>query len=103
MSHTSNISKLSGHNFEEVIRLSTENLNVGYNKTVDKETRVREKSNEESSATKFRENCFEKTEETHSRRRKGKLERQMRCTSNESDKYCKKDIFTLADLQEEMK
>ena len=37
------------------------------------------------------------------RRRKSKLERQHRCASEDSSKQNRKETFTLADLQEEMK
>ena len=58
---------------------------------------------EESFKEKQGDETYYETEETLLRRRKSKLERQQRCRSIDSNKQGTNDVFTLADLQEEMK
>ena len=93
-----NIRNLHDDNFDEVIRLSKEDLK-GY----DSINPMYDNRSEESFKEKQCKESHYQIEETHLRRRKSKLERQQRCRSTDSSKQCTKDIFTLADLQEEMK
>ena len=99
-SHQSNqnIQNFHDDNFDEAIRLSQEDLTNYYPSNSKYDNRSEESYKEEQ----FEESYYE-TEENHLRRRKSKLERQQRCISTDSSKQCTKDIFTLADLQEEMK
>ena len=83
-----------------MIRLSKEDLkdlNAGTNS---------ENFNWEVFKEKMKDGYFEESNivgEPKLRRRKSKLERQHRCASDDSSKQSRKETFTLADLQEEMK
>jgi len=85
-------------NFDEAIRLSSNDL-----QNYDPSNSEDDNRSEESFKEEQCESLYYETEENHLRRRKSKLERQQRCRSTDSSKQCTKDIFTLADLQEEMK
>ena len=89
-------------NLDEVIRLSKEDLkNLNSGKKSEEMNWIKERLKERNIEGYFDESDF--VEEPKLRRRKSKLERQNRCVSEESNKQCTKDTFTLADLQEEMK
>ena len=87
---------------DEVIRLSKEDL-----KNLNSEEKLKEIYwTKERLKEKRKEGYLEDSEfveEPMLRRRKSKLERQNRCVSEDSNKLSRKETFTLADLQEEMK
>ena len=90
------------NDLDEVIRLSKEDL-----KNLNSEEKLKEIYwTKERLKEKRKEGYLEDSEfveEPKLRRRKSKLERQNRCVSEDSNKLSRKETFTLADLQEEMK
>ena len=93
-----NIPNFHDDDFDEVIHLSKEDL-----KSFVPSNHKDDTLSEDSFKEKQGDETWHETEETRLRKRKSKLERQQRCRSTDSNKQGTNDIFTLADLQEEMK
>ena len=90
------------NDLDEIIRLSKEDLkNLNFEDKLEEIRWHKERLKERRKEGYFEESEF--VEEPKLRRRKSKLERQNRCVSEDSNKLSRKETFTLADLQEEMK
>ena len=100
-SRQSKLQKLVDDDVDEIIRLSREDLKQIDNRSLSEENREKETFVEDDSTRTYGKYSLE-LGETHLKRRRSKLARQQGFMLSDSNKQIN-DVFTLSDLQEEMK